>query len=127
MSNGDIGSGAHMVTVRRWTVVEVIPRNAPRSRHVWGHDIAIDEGCVSAPIVDFKMETMTVTTASGKQYRLAGLPGHSRKGQPVWEQWCKVNEVIYQREVTNDYMDPEDVSTRQFVALNDTAFSGKTE
>jgi hypothetical protein len=127
MFKNDIGSGAQVVTLRRWRVEEVLPRNAPRSRHVWGHDALLDDGCVSAPIVEFNQSTMTVTTASGKQYRLAGLPGHSRKAQPVWDQWCKDHDVIYQRDVTNEYMDPEDVSTRQFVALNDSAFSAKSD
>lgn len=102
-------------------------RSGVRSRHVWGHDVAIDEGCVSDAIVDFKLETMTVTTASGLHYRLAGLPGPSKKGRPVWEEWCRANEVVAERDVTNDYMDPDDVSTRQFVALNVSAFSTKNE
>lgn len=127
MSNGNRGSGAQAVTLRRWKVVEVFTRSGARSRHAWGHDIATDEGRVSSAIAEFKLETMTVTTTTGTHYRLAGLPGLSRKGQPVWEQWCRENEVISELDVTNEYMDPDDVSTRQFVALNDSAFSAKKE
>ena len=105
----------------------VTTRSGARSRHVWGHDVAHDEGRVSSAIVDFKMETMTLTTASGAHYRLAGLPGVSRKAQPVWKEWCKTNDVVAERDVTNDYMDPDDVSTRQFVALNVSALSAKPE
>ncbi len=128
--HGDTKSGAtecgsQPITLRRWRVVAVVTRRGARTRHVWGHDVASDEGRVSGPIANFVLETMTITTTSGARYRLAGLPGHSRKGQPVWEEWCSANEVIGEKDVTNDYMDPDDVSTRQFVAMNDSAFSGK--
>jgi hypothetical protein len=127
MPNDKTGNAAQPVTLRRWKVVMVGLRSGTRSRHVWGHDAANDEGRVSDAIVDFKQETMTVTTASGAQFRLAGLPGHSKKGQPVWEAWSEEHGVLVERDVTNDYMDPDDVSTRQFVALNVSAFSTKTE
>ncbi len=125
MLNGNTGNGAPAVTLRRWTVVEVVTRNGARTRHVWGHDAAIDDGRVSSAIVNFRLDTMTLTTTTGTQYRLTGLPGRSRKGQPVWEAWCSANGVVAERDVTNDYMDPDDVSTRQFVALNDSAFFAK--
>lgn len=115
------------VTLRRWQVTEVVAQNGARTRHVWGHDLENDEGRVSSAIVDFKMESMTATTASGTRYRLLGLPGASRKGRPVWDDWCRVHGVVSQRDVTNDYMDADDVSTRQFVALNDNAFLAKKE
>ena len=120
-------SGAQAVTLRRWQVVMVVTQSGGRTRHAWGHYVANDRGLVSSAIVDFKLETMTITTASGSQYRLAGLPGLSKKGQPVWEEWCRAHEVIAERDVTNDYMDPDDVSTRQFVALNISAFSAKSD
>jgi hypothetical protein len=119
------GNGAQAIALRRWRVTEVVTQSGARTRHAWGHDVANDEGRVSGAIVDFRLETMTVTTSNGIRYRLAGLPAHSRKGQPVWEAWCAENDVVSERDVTNDYMDPDDVSTRQFVALNDSAFFGK--
>ncbi len=125
MQNGNNGNDLPMITLRRWTVVAVVTRGGARTRHVWGHDIATDEGCVSETIMDFKMETMTITTATGRRYRLGGLPGRSKKAQPVWEEWCSQHGVVAQRDVTNDYMDPADVSTRQFVALNISAITGK--
>jgi hypothetical protein len=127
MLNDNTGSGAPTITLRRWKVVMVGLRSGTRSRHAWGHDAASDEGRVSDAIVDFKQETMTVTTSSGAHYRLAGLPGHSKKAQPVWEEWCQEHGVLVERDVTNDYMDPDDVSTRQFVALNVSAFSTNAE
>ncbi len=123
MTNGNFGNHAHMVTLRRWRVVEVTTESGARTRHVWGHDSESDEGCASSAITGFVLETMTVTTTSGTHYRLAGLPGYSRKGQAVWKEWCTVNKVVTERDVTNDYMDADDVSTRQFVALNVSAHS----
>jgi len=125
MLNSGIKSGGTAVMLRRWRVVEVVTVSGARSRHVWGHDAEHDEGRVSSAIVDFKMESMTATTTSGARFKLLGLPGHSRKGETVWEQWCSAQGVVSQRDVTNDYMDPDDVSTRQFVALNDSAFFSK--
>jgi hypothetical protein len=106
-------------------VVEVTTQSGARTRHVSGHDTAIDEGRASGAIVAFDLQTMTATTASGVCFRLVGLPGNSRKAQEVWEQWCSEQGVVSERDVTNDYMDPDDVSTRQFVALKDSALASK--
>ncbi len=118
MLNKPSPGGIPPVTLRRWQVIEVTTQGGARSRHLLGHDVANDEGRVSSAVVDFKLDSMIATTASGGRYRLAGLPGHSRRVQPLWEQWCRDGGVVTQRDVTNDYMDPDDVSTRQFVALN---------
>ena len=127
MSNGIVENQGQTVTLRRWRVVDVVTRGGTRARHVWGHDATLDEGRVSSAIAEFNPATMTVTTITGAHFRLAGLPGTSRKGQPVWEKWCQENGVVYEKDASNEYMDPEDVSTRQFVALNDSAFSAKSE
>jgi hypothetical protein len=126
MGNHSFGS-ASAVTLRRWQVMEVVTRHGLRTRHLLGHDTASDEGRVSSPVVDFKLETMTATTSSGARYRLAGVPAHSRKVQSMWHDWCKANAVSAQYDVTNDYMDPDDMSTRQFVALNVSAFTTRAE
>ncbi len=125
MANVGIGSGAPGITLRRWRVVEVVTEAGTRSRHLLGPDVTNDEDRVSSPVVDFKLDSMTATTSSGARYRLAGVPGHSRKVQVIWEDWCRTHGVVSQHDVTNDYMDPDDMSTRQFVALNVSAFSTK--
>ncbi len=125
--NGKAGSGAQPITLRRWRVLMVVTKSGARTRHVCGHDSAIDAGRVSDPIKDFKLETMTITSASGVVYKLVGFPAFSRKVQPVWEEWCKANGVMAERDITNEYMDPENVNTGQFVALNASAFTSKTE
>lgn len=122
MWNGNSKQGEQVITLRRWAVVAVVTRRGTRSRHVWGHDLDADAGRVSDAITGFDMASMTITTANGTRYRLGGLPGHARKGQIAWDDWCRAHEVSGQMEVTNDYMDPDDVSTRQFVALNISAF-----
>ncbi len=125
MPNELSAGSVQAVTLRRWRVIEVTRQGGARSRHLLGHDVAIDEGRVSSPVVDFKLDSMTATTSSGARYRLAGVPGHSRKVQAIWEDWCRTHSVVSQHDVTNDYMDPDDMSTRQFVALNVSAFSTK--
>lgn len=126
MVNRNFGRGP-AVTLRRWRVMEVVTQGGMRTRHLLGHDIDSDEGRVSSPIVDFKLDAMMATTSSGGRYRLAGVPGQSRKVQSIWDDWCRANGVYAQYDVTNDYMDPDDMSTRQFVALNVSAFATRAE
>lgn len=123
MQNSSTGDNAPAVVLRRWRVMEVVGRGGLRTRHLVGHDITHDEDRVSSPIARFDMETMTASTASGARYRLAGVPRQSRKAQAVWDDWCVTSRVTAQRDVTTEYMDPDDVSTRQFVAISMTAAS----
>ncbi len=120
-------TSAQPVTLRRWRVLMVVKKSGGRTRHVCGHDATIDAGRVSEPVTDFKLETMTITTANGAVYKLVGFPAQSRKVQPVWEEWCEANGVVAERDVTNDYLDPENINTGQFVALNASAFTAKTD
>ena len=125
MPNVKVASSAQAVALRRWRVIEVITESCARTRHVLGHDAESDDGRASSAIAAFDLQTMTATTISGARFRLVGLPGHSRKAQAVWEQWRVSHGVVSERDVTNDYMDPDDVSTRQFVALKDSALAGR--
>ncbi|HKB60561.1 MAG TPA: hypothetical protein VKC56_11010 [Gallionellaceae bacterium] len=118
MASETTGNDAPVVVLRRWRVMEVVAQNGLRSRHLLGHDVTHDEDRVSSPIADFKMESMTATTRSGARYRLAGVPGQSRKVLAAWDDWCLTYGVASQRDVTAEYMDPDDVSTRQFAALS---------
>lgn len=123
MKNGSTGNDAPAVVLRRWRVMEIVGRGGLRTRHLLGHDVTHDEDRVSSPIAKFNMDSMTATTASGARYRLAGVPGHSRKAQAVWDDWCRTSRVAAQRDVTTEYMDPDDVSTLQFVAISKSAAS----
>jgi hypothetical protein len=93
-------------SLRRWRVVEVERKNGTRTRHVWGHDVANNAGRASTTIKEFNVETMTVVTHSGRIYKLLGLPGHARKGEYAWQQWCRINGVISEVDVTDEYFDP---------------------
>ncbi len=90
-------------TLRRWRVMVVVMRNGARTRHVYGHDVTNDSGVVSSAIGSYDLATMTATTRSGKKYRLAGVPGRSRVGEYVWEKWCRLNGIVSQVDVTEEY------------------------
>lgn len=90
-------------SLRRWRVVEVVAQNGARSRHVIGHDITNDAGRASTAIKDFDWETMTVTTQSGRTYKLVGAPGNARSGEYAWQNWCRINGVTSEVDVTNQY------------------------
>lgn len=93
--------------LRRWRVVEVVLRNGSRSRHVWGHDVANDAGRASSAIREFDPEAMTATTHSGRIYQLMGVPGNASRGEYAWHNWCRINGVVSESDVTDEYFDPE--------------------
>ena len=90
-------------SLRRWRVIEVVSLNGTRSRHVYGHDVTNDAGRASSAIKKFDWETMTVTTQSGRNYKLVGAPGNARSGEYAWQNWCSVNVVVSEVDVTNEY------------------------
>ncbi len=90
-------------TLRRWRVMVVVSRSGAHSRHVYGHDVTSDTGVVSSAIGAYDLTTMTATTRSGRKYRLAGVPGRSRVGEYVWEKWCRINGIVSQVDVTEEY------------------------
>ncbi len=108
-------SAGQQITLRRWRVTEVEARNGTRSRHVWGHDVENDIGLASSQIKEFNLGAMTATTRSGTKYRLVGLPGNSRLGKCAWDKWCNNNKVVSELDVTNEYLDIEQLSTGKFV------------
>jgi hypothetical protein len=90
-------------TLRRWRVIEVVSLDGTRSRHVYGHDITNDTGRASSPIKEFDLEAMTATTQSGRMYKLEGAPGNARSGEDAWKNWCHINGVVSEVDVTNEY------------------------
>lgn len=90
-------------SLRRWRVIEVVSRNGASSRHVYGHDVTNDTGRASTAIKEFNLETMTVTTQSGRNYTLVGVPGHARSGEYAWQNWCRLNGVVSEVDVTGQY------------------------
>jgi hypothetical protein len=94
-------------SLRRWRVMEVMLKNGTRSRHVWGHDVTNNAGRASTTINGFDSVTMTVVTHSGRIYKLIGLPGRARKGEYAWQHWCRINGVVSEVDVTDEYFDAD--------------------
>jgi len=109
--------GVYNLTVRRWKVVEVELITGEVSRHLCGHEVSEDVGRASSPIKSFDRESMMLTTQSGSRYQLYGLPGTSKSADKAWHDWCKINNVIKERDVTLEYLDVSKVSTVGFERL----------
>jgi len=113
-------SDSQEIALRRWQVIEIEVMDGTRSRHASGHDATNNKGCASSAIVGFDMDTMTVTTRSGKKYKLTGLPGTSRIGKAAWKKWCAKNEIVSEQDVTKEYLNVEQLSTVGFKKFNDS-------
>ena len=98
------------ITMRRWRVIEVEAPDGTRSRHVCGHDVKNDRGLTSSPIVEFNLEAMIAISRSGSNYKLVGLPGNSRLGKGAWSRWCRHNAVVSEVDVTNEYLNTDQLS-----------------
>ncbi len=103
MSKAAASKNSASVSLHQWRVVEITTRNCARSRHMWGHDVASNQGRASTAIMTFDPATMTATTRSGRNYVLAGLPGDSPLGKAAWEKWCGDHEVVAESDVTGEY------------------------
>jgi hypothetical protein len=90
-------------SLRRWRVMEVVLQNGSCSRHVWGHDITNEAGRASSAIKQFNREDMTATTHSGRIYKLLGPPGNASRGEYAWQNWCRINGVVSESDVTGEY------------------------
>jgi hypothetical protein len=110
---GDSGE----VRLRRWRVMEIEAHEGIRSRHVFGHEAKKSRGRASSPIIEFDRDTMTATTRSGSKYKLVGLPGNSRLGKGAWSRWCKDNVVVSEVDVTNEYLNIDQLSTLELTRI----------
>lgn len=108
------------ITLRRWRVIEIKAPDGTRSRHVWGHDVKNDRGRASSPIMEFNLEAMIAVSRSGSNYRLLGLPGNSRLGKEAWSRWCRHNNIVSEVDVTNEYMNIDQLSTAKLAKFNST-------
>lgn len=108
------------ITLRRWRVTEIEAPDGTRSRHVWGHDVKCDRGRASSPIIEFNHETMIAISRSGSNYKLVGLPGNSRLGKGAWSRWCRHNAFVSEVDVTNEYLNIDQLSTVDLTKINTT-------
>lgn len=118
--NPDTPADARKISLRRWRVMEVDSKEGVRSRHVWGHDVTNNLGRASSPIATFDRDTMTATTRSGKMYNLVGLPGNSRLGRSAWRKWCLNNGIVAEKDVTDEYLNVNQVSTVGFEKITNS-------
>lgn len=108
------------ISLRRWRVMEIETKDGTRTRHVWGHDVKNGLGRASSPIKEFDLDSLTATTRSGSVYRLVGVPGNSRLGKGAWSNWCKDNGVVSELDVTNEYLNVDQLSTIGFTRLRNS-------
>lgn len=104
MSKAAVPQTSAPVQLNQWRVVEIVTRNDMRSRHMWGHDIANNQGRASTAIIAFDRSSMTATTASGRHYVLVGPSGASPLGKAAWEKWCIDHGVVSETDVTGEYL-----------------------
>lgn len=110
-------------SLRRWRVMEILTEKGTPSRHVYGHDITNDTARASTSIKEFDREAMTITTHSGRLYKLLGAPGHSRAGAIVWKEWCHKHHVISETDVTDEYFSVD----KLFSNVNEEIYTGLRE
>jgi hypothetical protein len=113
--------GSREVTLRRWCVMEITTKQGARSHHVHGHDVTNNFARTSSAIGDFDAHNMTVSTRSGRLYKLLGLPGNYPAGKPAWDAWCNSNGITSQIDVTDQYLDIDKQSTLGFDRLTRAA------
>ena len=102
------------ISLRRWRVMESEAPDGVRSHHVCGHDVTHNRGRASSAIIEFNKDAMTATTRSGTLYKLIGLPGNSTIGKAAWDKWCRDNGIVSQKDVTDDYLNVNKISTVGF-------------
>lgn len=83
-------------------------RNGIRSRHVRGHDITNETGRASSAIMKFTVEDMTASTHSGRIYQLLGPPVNTSREEYAWQNWCRINGVVSEADVTDEYFHIEE-------------------
>lgn len=120
MPNKQVPNDSREIALRRWRVMEIELPDGTRSRHVWGHDAKNGLGRASSPIKDFDRESMTAITRSGSNYRLIGLPGNSRLGKDAWRRWCNENAIAAETDVTDQYLNIEQLSTIELNKITST-------
>ena len=77
------------VVMTSWSIFEINGKD----RHFCGYNVLLREGRVSSRIEEFDRQTMQGRTASGRVYKLKGLPGCDPDARYVWSRWCKINGI----------------------------------
>lgn len=101
--------------------MEITTSQGARSHHVHGHDVTNNFARTSSAIGEFDAHNMTVTTRSGRLYKLVGLPGNYPAGKTAWDTWCNSNKIATHTDVTDQYLDIDKQSTLGFDRLTRAA------
>lgn len=94
--------------------MEISTQQGTRSHHVHGHDVTNNFARTSSAIGEFDAHNMTVSTRSGRLYKLVGLPGNYPAGKTAWDTWCNSNGIVTHLDVTDQYLDFDKHSTLGF-------------
>lgn len=121
MTIRSVPESSREVTLRRWSVLEITTKQGKSSRHVHGHDVTNNFARTSSAIGKFDAHNMTVSTRSGRLYKLVGLPGNYPAGKPAWDTWCSSNHIGAQIDVTDEYLNIDKLATIGFDRLTRAA------
>lgn len=92
----------------RWRVFEA----DDSTRHFVGWAIEGMSGRVSSAIQEFDAARGEGRTQSGRVYRLEGPPGEDGDASYTWNRWCELNSVTSVRDVSDEYRQAPEESTR---------------
>jgi hypothetical protein len=94
------------IAIVRWRVLQT----EVGSRHLVGFNSDDAEGRVSTAIAGFDAAKRTVTTASGRLYKLVGPSGYDSDADWVWGLWSRRNKVGNVVDVSSFYEEDMDAS-----------------
>jgi len=78
------------VTLSHWGAFEVlVPELGEPTVHIVGINARSGEGRVTSPVAGVNEENRSVTTSTGRIYRLHGAPGITERGRYVWSRWVE--------------------------------------
>jgi len=89
--------------IYNWSVIEVSYINTDeKTRHLIG-DVPEKFGRATSAIQNYDSQTKTITTRSGRMYKLIDGTGYSDDADYVWQSWKKTNNVISEKNVSVEY------------------------
>jgi hypothetical protein len=78
------------VALSHWSAFEVfVPELGEPTIHIVGINARSGEGRVSSPVTGVNEESRSVTTSTGRTYRLLGAPCITERGRYVWSHWVE--------------------------------------
>lgn len=87
-----------IVTLVRWSVW----RTELHENHLVGFRPSTLTGRVSSAIRSICSVSRTITTQTGRRYRLEGPSASRGLGEYVWQTWCTTHAVPYSTNVTDE-------------------------